>query len=59
MTAKNMAASFAEQVADQTAQVDNLKTALRKLELKLQEAQNKSDVLIAQHRRCCGIGRDH
>lgn len=51
MTAKNMAASFAEQVADQTSQVENLKTALRKLELKLQEAQNKSDVLIAQHRR--------
>jgi phage shock protein A len=51
MTAKNMAASFAEQVADQTTQVENLKTALRKLELKLQEAQNKSDVLIAQHRR--------
>jgi len=51
ISAKNMAASFAEQVADQTSQVENLKTALRKLELKLQEAQNKSDVLIAQHRR--------
>src|SRR5579885_1244984 len=57
MTAKNMAASFAEQVADQTAQVDNLKTALRKLELKLQEAQNKSDVLIAQHRRSRALSR--
>ena len=57
MTAKNMAASFAEQVADQTAQVDNLKTALRKLELKLQEAQNKSDVLIAQHRRSKALSR--
>jgi len=51
ISAKNMAASFAEQVADQTSQVENLKTALSKLELKLQEAQNKSDVLIAQHRR--------
>ncbi len=57
MTAKNMAASFAEQVADQTAQVDTLKTALRKLELKLQEAQNKSDVLIAQHRRSRALSR--
>jgi len=57
MTAKNMGASFAEQVADQTAQVDNLKTALRKLELKLQEAQNKSDVLIAQHRRSRALSR--
>src|SRR5271168_2430785 len=35
MTSKNVAASFAEQVADQTTQVENLKTALRKLELKL------------------------
>ena len=51
MSAKNVAASFNEQVADQTAQVENLKTALRKLELKLTEAQNKCDVLIAQHRR--------
>src|SRR5579862_1194408 len=51
MTARNIAASFAEQVADQSVQVDNLKTALRKLELKLAEAQNKSDILIAQHRR--------
>ena len=57
MTAKNMGESFAEQVADQTAQVENLKTALRKLELKLQEAQSKSDVLIAQHRRARTLER--
>jgi phage shock protein A len=57
MAAKNMAASFAEQVADQNAQVETLKTALRKLELKLQEAQNKSDVLIAQHRRARALTR--
>ncbi len=57
MTAKNMGESFAEQVADQTAQVENLKTALRKLELKLQEARNKSDVLIAQHRRARTLER--
>src|SRR5579862_5805053 len=57
MTARSLAASFAEQVTDQSAQVENLKTALRKLELKLQEAQNKSDVLIAQHRRSRTLGR--
>jgi phage shock protein A len=57
MTAKNVATSFAEQVADQTAQVENLKTALRKLELKLAEAQNKSDVLIAQHRRARALSQ--
>src|SRR5450755_3816285 len=48
---RSLAAGFAQQVADQTAQVDNLKSALRKLEQKLAEAQAKSEVLIAQHRR--------
>ncbi len=57
MTARAIGANFAEQVADQTAQVENLKTALRKLELKLDEAQNKSDVLIAQHRRSRALNK--
>jgi phage shock protein A len=57
MTARQTAESFAEQVADQTAQVENLKTALRKLELKLAEARSKSDVLIAQHRRARALTR--
>jgi len=51
MTARQVAESFTEQVADQTTQVENLKTALRKLEAKLVETQNRSDVLVAQHRR--------
>ena len=57
MTAKQVAESFSEQVADQTAQVENLKTALHKLEMKLAEARSKSDVLIAQHRRARALGR--
>jgi phage shock protein A len=57
MTAKQVAESFAAQVADQNTQVENLKTALRKLEAKLAEAQNKSDVLIAQSRRSRTLGR--
>jgi phage shock protein A len=57
MTARSVATSFAEQVADQTTQVENLKTALRKLEMKLDEAQNKSDVLIAQHRRSRALSK--
>jgi phage shock protein A len=57
MTARQTAESFAEQVTDQTAQVENLKTALRKLELKLAEARSKSDVLIAQHRRARALTR--
>jgi len=57
MTAHKVSESFAEQVADQTAQVENLKTALRKLELKLAEARSKSDVLIAQHRRARALSK--
>jgi phage shock protein A len=48
---RSLSENFAQQVADQTAQVENLKAALRKLEQKLAEAQAKSEVLIAQHRR--------
>jgi phage shock protein A len=54
---REMAGSFSQQVGDQKAQVDNLKTALRKLEQKLAEAQAKSDVLIAQHRRARAVGK--
>ncbi len=52
-----LAGNFAEQVADQTVQVENLKSALRKLEQKLTEAQAKSDVLIAQHRRARALNK--
>jgi phage shock protein A len=51
MSYKSMTESFAQQVEDQKAQVENLKTALLKLQQKLAEAQSKSDMLIAQHRR--------
>jgi len=52
-----LAENFAQQVADQTVQVENLKSALRKLEQKLAEAQAKSDVLIAQHRRARALNK--
>jgi len=48
---KQMAEGFKQQVADQKVQVENLKSALRKLQQKLEEAENKSDLLIASHRR--------
>ena len=48
---KQMAESFAQQVADQKTQVENLRNAFHKLEQKLAQAQAKSDLLIAQHRR--------
>jgi len=54
---RRMAGSYAEQVADQNVQVENLKLALRKLESKLEEAQAKVDLLVAQHRRARAVGR--
>jgi phage shock protein A len=56
---REMAASFGEQVADQKAQVENLKTALRQLEQKLAEAMGKADLLIAQQRRARAVGKAH
>ena len=48
---KELADSFHQQVADQKTQVENLKAALHRLEGKLVEAESKSDLLIARHRR--------
>ena len=48
---REMSAGFAQQVEDQKAQVENLKSALRNLDQKMAEANNKADLLIAQHRR--------
>jgi phage shock protein A len=53
----HLAKNFEEQVQDQKLQVDNLKSALRKLEQKLSEAQSKADLLIAQHRRSRAASR--
>jgi phage shock protein A len=57
MSYKQMKEGFDQQVADQKTQVENLKTALRKLEQKLSEAQSKCDLLIAQHRRSRALGK--
>jgi phage shock protein A len=56
---RELTGSFTQQVADQRAQVDNLKTALRQLEQKLTEAQGKADLLVAQHRRARAVGKAH
>jgi phage shock protein A len=57
MTYKQMHESFAQQVTDQKTQVENLKSALNKLDQKLAEAQSKCDLLIAQHRRSRALGK--
>jgi phage shock protein A len=54
---QQMDEAFAQQVADQKTQVENLKSALHKLEKKLAEAQSKSELLIAQHRRARAVGK--
>ena len=55
-TGQRLAQSFQEQVNDQKAQVDTLKSALFKLEQKLDEAKSKREVLLARHRR--GVALD-
>ena len=57
MSYKATAANFRQQVEDQKGQVENLKSALLKLQTKLAEAQSKSDVLIAQHRRARAMNK--
>ena len=49
--------NFAQQIIDQKAQVENLKTALRQLEQKLNEAEAKADLLIAQQRRARAVSK--
>jgi phage shock protein A len=59
ISSDELAKSFAQQVLDQKTEVDNLKNALNKLEAKLSEAQNKSDLLMAQHRRARALNKAH
>jgi phage shock protein A len=54
---RELTESFTQQLEDQHAQVEQLKTALRQLEQKLVEAEGKADLLVAQHRRARAAGR--
>jgi|SRR5947209_8115109 len=51
LAAEQMAENFNLQVSDQRVEAENLKAALRQLEAKMEEAQGRIDLLIAQHRR--------
>jgi phage shock protein A len=46
-----LAENFDQQIADHHTQVDSMKAAMKRLELKLSEARTKADLLIVQHRR--------
>jgi phage shock protein A len=50
-TSQRLVQSFQEQVNDQKVQVESLKSALLKLEQKLEEAKSKREMLLARHRR--------
>ena len=56
-TSLRLAQSYQEQVEDQKAQVQTLKNALQKLEMKLDEAKSKRDLLLARHRRSVALGK--
>src|SRR5215471_4514964 len=57
MSFQQLADSFDQQITDQQTQVESLKAALKKLELKLSEAKAKADLLIAQHRRTRAVSK--
>jgi phage shock protein A len=46
-----LAENFDQQIANHHTQVGSLKSALKRLEMKLSEARGKADLLIVQHRR--------
>jgi len=54
---RTMAESYLEEAAHQKVQVENLKSALHKLELKLNEAHAKSELLLAKHRRSRALSK--
>jgi phage shock protein A len=57
LDAKRRLESFEQQLGDQKVQVENLKSALHKLDGKLADARAKSDVLIAKHHRAQAAGK--
>ena len=46
-----LAENYEQQIDDHHAQVESMKSALKRLEVKLSEARAMADLLIAQHRR--------
>jgi phage shock protein A len=56
---EQMAKVFEQQLEDQKAEADTLKTALRKLEQKLQETRSRCEIMIAQHRRARVVRKAH
>src|SRR5215471_18896980 len=51
MNFQQLSENFDQQIGDQEAQVEMLKAALKRLEIKLAEARERAEMLIVQHRR--------
>ncbi|MGI8773153.1 MAG: PspA/IM30 family protein [Acidobacteriaceae bacterium] len=54
-----MAHGFAQQLDDQSAEVELLRSTFLKLQDKLTETRHRCDLLIAQHRRARAVGKAH
>jgi phage shock protein A len=54
---RELSQSFAQQLVDQKAQAEHLKSVLRQLDQKLAEAEAKADVLLARHRRARAVDK--
>jgi phage shock protein A len=56
---EQMAKGFAQQLEDQKSEAETLKTALRKLQQKLEETRSRCEMMIAQHRRARVVSKAH
>lgn len=54
---EDAARNFGQQIEDQAHQVETFRDALHRLELKMIETRNKTEMLVAQHRRARLAGR--
>jgi phage shock protein A len=54
---KTLAENYGEEIQNQRNQVEHLRSAMRKLEAKLAEAQAKTELLIAKHRRSRALAK--
>jgi phage shock protein A len=48
---QQLAETFGQQIADQESQVESLKSALKRLDVKMAEARAKADLMVVKHRR--------
>jgi phage shock protein A len=56
---QRLAEGFVQQLEDQTAEVETLRSAFTKLELKLKETQSALEILTARSRRARTLGKAH